>query len=141
MGVGVPNLGGLTCRPMSRVLLVADADWVANEVKAALSLGDWEIDTTSDPRAVVGLVEEVTPDAVVVDMQVGSMGGMAVIRAIRGESEPASRPRTVLLLDRRADEFLARRAGADACVLKPIVAADLRRALGFTPPGTGSEEE
>ena len=32
-------------------------------------------------------VEETTPEAVIVDMQVGSMGGMAVIRAIRGEVE------------------------------------------------------
>lgn len=120
-------------------MLVADATWVANEVRASLALGDWEIDEVSDPRTVVELTEESQPHVVIVDMQVGSMGGMAVIRALRGEIDPAERPRTVLLLDRSVDEFLARRAGADACVLKPINASVLREAVAV-PPG-GSEEE
>lgn len=110
-------------------MLVADATWVSNEVRAALSLGDWDIDEVTDPREVVELARERQPYAVVVDMQVGSMGGMAVIRGIRGEIDAAARPRTVLLLDRAVDEFLAKRAGADACVLKPINASVLRTAL------------
>ena len=122
-------------------MLVADANWVANEVRASLALGEWKIETMDDPRAVLDRVEETTPDAVVVDMQVGSMGGMAVIRAIRGEVDPADWPRMVLLLDRKADEFLAGRAGADACVLKPIVAAELRQALGYFVEAASLEEE
>ena len=74
----------------------------------------------------------------IVDMQVGSMGGMAVVRDIRQSFDETSRPRTVLLLDRSADEFLARRAGADAFVLKPITASELREALG---PGTKPAEQ
>lgn len=123
---------------MSTLLLVADASWVANEVKAALTLGEWTIEELSDPRQTLDIVEELSPDAVIVDLQVGSMGGMAVIRAIRSEIDPAARPRTVLLLDRSADEFIARRAGSDACVLKPINAAELRRAVTGTDP---TEEE
>lgn len=118
-------------------MLVADASWVSNEVRAALSLGHWDIDEVSDPRTVTQLTKERRPDAVVVDMQVGSMGGMAVIRGIRGEIEPADRPRMVLLLDRSADKFLAGRAGADAFVTKPITASSLREALY---PLTGAAE-
>ncbi len=125
--------------PMSRVMLVADASWVTNEVRAGLSLGDWEIEEVNDPRLVTELTKESRPDAVIVDMQVGSMGGMAVIRGIRGDVEEADRPRTVLLLDRSADEFIARRAGADAFVQKPISAHALRIAL--TPTLGVSEEE
>lgn len=128
---------------MSKVLLVADASWVANEVRAGLSLGEWDIEEISDPRLTTSLVKEKRPDAVIVDMQVGSMGGMAVIRGIRGEVDEADRPRTVLLLDRSADEFIARRAGADAFVLKPINASALRTALqrGPTPSSDTTEEE
>jgi DNA-binding response OmpR family regulator len=122
---------------MSTVMLVADASWVANEVKAALSLGDWEVDEVTDPRQVTELTKERRPDALLVDMQVGSMGGMAVIRGIRSEVDPGDRPRMVLLLDRKADRFLARRAGADACVLKPITASVLREALR----GPAADEE
>jgi DNA-binding response OmpR family regulator len=128
---------------MSKVLLVTDASWVANEVRASLSLGEWSIEEISDPRLTTTLVMEKRPDAVIVDMQVGSMGGMAVIRGIRGEVDEADRPRTVLLLDRSADEFIARRAGADACVLKPINAYELRAALqrGRAPSSITTEEE
>lgn len=126
----------LSSRGMSTVLLVADATWVSNEVRAALSLGEWGIEEVSDPRTVTDLAKERRPDAVVVDMQVGSMGGMAVIRGIRGEIEPADRPRTVLLLDRSADKFLAGRAGADAFVTKPINASELREALYPVTGGT-----
>ncbi|MCZ6736917.1 MAG: response regulator [Actinobacteria bacterium] len=128
---------------MSKVLLVADASWVANEVRAGLSLGEWDIEEISDPRLTTSLVKEKRPDAVIVDMQVGSMGGMAVIRDLRGEVDEADRPRTVLLLDRSADEFIARRAGADAFVLKPINASALRTALqhGHQPSSDTKEEE
>lgn len=123
---------------MATVMLVADASWVTNEVKAALSLGNWELDEVSDPRQVTELTKERRPDALVVDMQVGSMGGMAVIRGIRSEVDPDNRPRMVLLLDRKADQFLAKRAGADAYVLKPITASVLRDAL--REPATDEEE-
>jgi DNA-binding response OmpR family regulator len=116
--------------PMPKVLLVADASWVFNEVSAALSLGDWEIEELSDPRQVVEMARSTHPYAVIVDMQVGSMGGMAVIRSIRGEIDPAQRPLTVLLLDRSADRFIAKRSGADASVLKPVDPGELRTALG-----------
>ena len=123
---------------MSRVLLVADASWVVNEVRSSLTLGTWEIDEVSDPRQASLLAKEHQAAAVIVDMQVGSMGGMAVVRDIRQSFDELERPRTVLLLDRSADEFIARRAGADACVIKPITASELRNALG---PGTRSVDQ
>lgn len=126
---------------MPKVLLVADASWVVNEVRAALAVGEWDIDDVADPRQVTDLAREQRPDAVIVDMQVGSMGGMAVIRGIRGEIDGADRPRMVLLLDRTADEFIARRAGADAFVLKPINASLLRDALRPGHLSNLSEEE
>jgi len=125
---------------MPSVVVVSDGAWVANEVRAALAVGSWRIEEMNDPRAVTDRLAGGRVDAVVVDMQVGSKGGMAVVRSIRQATDELSRPRTVLLLDRSADTFLARRAGADASVLKPINAAELRQALGMTTTG-GDEEE
>lgn len=121
-------------------MLVADADWVVNEVKGALARGDWDLEVVGDPRTVADLVLERSPDAVIVDMQVGSMGGMAVITAIRQMTEETHRPRMVLLLDRSADDFIARRAGADAHVIKPITASALRAALSQQPAAATSPE-
>jgi len=118
---------------MSKLVLVADTQWVANQVEAALAVGGWDIEVVTDPRQAATAVEEARPSAVLVDMQVGSKGGMAVIRSIRQSA--GVRPRLILLLDRSADTFIAHRAGADAYVLKPIKAQELRLAL------EGNEEE
>ena len=95
-----------------------------------MTLGDWEIEEVSDPRQVTEVAASERTDAVIVDMQVGSMGGMAIVRDIRQSFYDDDRPRMVMLLDRSADEFIARRAGADASVIKPITASELREALG-----------
>jgi DNA-binding response OmpR family regulator len=114
---------------MHKALLVCDTPWVVNEVLASLSLGDWAVETSDDPNQTATLAAAGGVDAVIVDMQVQSMGGMAVIRDIRAAFQTGPRPRTVLLLDRSADSFLAKRGGADAWVLKPFQADELRAAL------------
>jgi DNA-binding response OmpR family regulator len=126
---------------MPKALLIADATWVVNEVKASLSLEPWEIVELSDPSEVGAVAEEERPQVTIVDMQVGSMGGMAIIRAIRDALDPEERPRMVLLLDRPADAFIARRAGADAHVLKPINTAELRQAVSPVAVYARSSEE
>lgn len=126
---------------MPTVLVVADGTWVANEVRSALSIGSWQIEDIADPRSVIDRIDESRVDAVIVDMQVGSKGGMAVIRAIRQQTDESDRPRLVLLLDRSADSFLARRAGADAFVIKPFDAPELRAALEMPVARVGDEGE
>jgi DNA-binding response OmpR family regulator len=114
---------------MPKALLVCDTSWVANDAHAALSMGQWEIETIDDPALAATVAGDIRPEVVIVDMQVGSMGGMAVVRDIRDAFQEGGRPRTVLLLDRSADSFLAKRAGADAWVLKPFHASQLREAV------------
>lgn len=134
---------------MPTALVVTDGSWVTNEVRSALSIGSWRVEEINDPNAVVDRIEESRVDAVIVDMQIGSAGGMAVIRWIRQATDPLTRPRMVMLLDRSADTFLARRAGADASVLKPFDAPGLRAALAPEPTeasepepvGASTEEE
>lgn len=126
---------------MPTALVVADGSWVTNEVRSALAIGSWQIEEINDPTAVADRLAESRVDAVIVDMQVGSKGGMAVIRRIRQVTDPFDRPRLVLLLDRSADAFLAGRAGADAAVLKPFDAPSLRAAVALQPVAVASSEE
>lgn len=125
---------------MPTALIVADSDWVINDVKASLAVANWDLSTLADPRLAAETVAESGPDVVIVDMQVGSMGGMAIIRAIRGAVSPSSLPRMVLLLDRSADRFLAKRALADAAVLKPFSSSELRQAVSPLLVGASEEE-
>jgi DNA-binding response OmpR family regulator len=69
------------------------------------------------------------PDLVILDLQIGNMGGIATCLAIRQE-EGAMRltPRPVaLLLDRDADVFLAQEARADGWAIKPLGSLRLRK--------------
>ena len=109
------------------MLLVCDVPWVRNQVRAALN-GAWDIVEVTDPYQAEVVADSEGGDAVIVDMQVGSMGGMAITRALKGVT-PDPGP-IILLLDRRVDAFIAKRAGADASLLKPFSAQELRAVLG-----------
>lgn len=115
---------------MTTVLLATDADWILDEVDAAL--GD---DTTSVYRVragvdVVPACRSLQPDLVIIDMQIGNMGGMAACMNIRHEElSDRLRPTAVLmLLDRGPDTFLAQRCDTDGWLVKPLDAFRLRRA-------------
>ena len=60
------------------MLLIADGPWVRNEVTAALADSSILLLEEADPRRAAARVADDRPDAVIIDMQVGSMGGMAV---------------------------------------------------------------
>jgi DNA-binding NarL/FixJ family response regulator len=115
---------------VATLLLIADGPWVRNEVMAALADSSVLLEET-DPRRAAARVADDRPDAVIIDMQVGSMGGMAIVRELLDAAGLDHVPRTptILLLDRSADVFLAGRAGADAFLEKPLVAEELRTAL------------
>lgn len=137
---GMLRLAGGQARPasircMSRVLVVADAPWVRNEVHAALSDPGMELIDHDEPATAAERAVTEEADAVVVDLQIDAMGGMAVTRSIREvESFEGAIP-VVLLLDRAADAFLARRSGADGWVKKPFTPTELRDAVWAVTTG------
>jgi DNA-binding response OmpR family regulator len=80
---------------------------------------------------VLPAVNEEPPDLVVLDLQIGNMGGMAVCLDLRLEEGMDRIPRlpVIMLLDRRADVFLARRADAQGWLVKPLDPLRVRRAV------------
>lgn len=116
---------------MPHVLVVTDETWVANDVRASLSEPGYSLTEFDDPQSALAACRTESLDAAVIDLQVRSMGGMAIVRAIRDIPRPGgARPLpTILLLDRSADSFLARRAGAGAWIRKPFTAFELRDAI------------
>ncbi len=118
---------------MPDVLLVTDADWIAAQCEAALS-GEHTLHRVRRGADTLEAVELVDPALVVLDLQVGNMGGMAACLALRQEEDMGRLPRrpVVMLLDRDADEFLARRSTADAWLVKPIDPMGLARLVSAT---------
>ncbi|MDP8958802.1 MAG: response regulator [Actinomycetota bacterium] len=116
---------------MPKVLLVTDEPWVRNQVRAALTQPSTTLLEEADPFRVPDLVLDERPDVVLIDSQIGTMGGMATTRAIRDAvlMRGAQPVRVVILLDRQADAFLAQRAGAASWLTKPFTSHQLQEAM------------
>jgi CheY-like chemotaxis protein len=112
------------------ILVAADADYVIDDVTAALGGPDVRFTICRNGRSVVGVVKETPPDLAVLDLQIGSMGAMAVTMDLRLDESAARLPRTkvLMLLDRRADVHLAKRCDADGWLIKPLNPLMLKRA-------------
>ena len=113
------------------MLIASDAQWVIDEVRSVLGDQDCEVLEVRRGAAVLPTVLEYEPDLVIADLQIGNMGGMAVCLELRLE-ESADRLDHVpvlMLLDRRADVFLARRSEADGWLVKPLDPIRLRKAI------------
>lgn len=113
------------------VLLATDAQWVIDDVVAALGGPDTSFTACRNGRDVTDVVKARTPDIAVLDMQSGSMGGMAVTMNLRLDESSGALPHVpvLMLLDRVADVFMARRSGADRWLIKPLNPLALQRAV------------
>ncbi len=113
---------------MRTILLACDDDAIAAEVDAALVDDETRLAQVTAGHDVIGAVRTVDPDLVILDMQIGNMGGLAACRHLRLESGAGRIPsqRIVLLLDRAADSLLAEQSGADARLVKPLDALRLQ---------------
>ena len=115
---------------MPSVLLATDADWIYDEVEAAIAGDGLTVYRVRAGVDVLPAIDEVEPDLVILDLQIGNMGGMAACMSIRHEEGMGRIPITavMMLLDRAADTFLAHRADADGWLIKPLDSFRLRRA-------------
>ena len=115
---------------MSSVLLATDADWIYDEVEAAIGGEGITVHRVHAGVDVLPAIDQVEPDLVILDLQIGNMGGMATCMSIRHEEGMGRIPITavMMLLDRAADTFLAHRADADGWLLQPLDSFRLRRA-------------
>jgi DNA-binding response OmpR family regulator len=124
---------------MTEVLIATDADAVFAEVEASLVDERTSVVRVRTGHEVAGVVAESTPDLVVLDLQIGNMGGIAACLHLRHEAGAGRLPEVpvLMLLDRQADVFLAKRSGADGWVVKPLDAFTLRRAATAILEGEG----
>ena len=116
---------------MPDILVVTDADWLLDDLRAAVGAPDTTLRSVRAGIDVLPAVHAKLPDLVILDLQIGNMGGMATCMHLRLE-EGAGRIGFVpvlMLLDRRPDVFLAKRSEADGWLLKPLDAIRTRKAV------------
>ena len=120
---------GASVEPVETILVAAEASWIRDLVRTAFVGAGQRVLEVSRGQDVRKAVEEYEPDLVVLDMQIGNMGGIAVTIDLRLEAGVGRLPDTkiLLLLDREADRFLADRIEVDGELVKPVDAGQLRR--------------
>jgi DNA-binding response OmpR family regulator len=123
--------------PVVHILLATDAQWVLDEVLAALGSPDTSFTVCRNGRDVPEAIATRTPDLAVLDLQIGSMGAMAVTMNLRLDHSDHRIPHVpvLMLLDRKADVHLARRSGANGWIIKPLDALRLQRAANAVASG------
>ena len=116
---------------MPAIVVASDAAFLRKEIAAVADAPDVEIREAESGPEVVASVRDDPPDLVVVDMQMGNMGGMAVCLELRLQESYGDLPHipVLMLLDRRPDVHLARRSGAEGWLVKPLDPLRLRRAI------------
>ena len=127
---------------MPDVLIASDALTVRDEVRSVLDHTDRVRQVTRGVH-VGPAVRERTPDLVIFDLQIGKMGGMATCSDLRLEAGVGRLPhvKVLMLVDRRADVFLARHSGADGWVVKPLDPVRLGQAVRAILAGGRYEDE
>ena len=115
---------------MTTILVAADAKWVRDQVRSAFVGPGQEVVEVTRGQDVRDTFARIEPELVILDLQIGNMGGVAVAIDLRLEESGGRLPRAriLLLLDRRDDAFIARRADVDLTLVKPVDAGVLRRA-------------
>ena len=108
---------------MPDLLIVTDSPAVYTDVCAAVEEPGTTIRWARSGRTVLPALQERGADLVITDLQIGSMGGLAVAMqlALEGGAGRLEKPVPALvLLDRRADTFLAKRTAVAGWLLKPL---------------------
>ena len=102
-----------------KICLITDNEWVKDSL---LKFLDFEYNFTH----LEGSDEiKLSYDYIFVDMQVNNNGGPSIVRELK-RSEKVIDSTIVLLIDREADSFQAKRVGADSYLLKPIEKTKLK---------------
>jgi len=127
---------------MPDVLIASDSPRVRDEVRSVLEPTDTVREVARGVQ-VAPAVRERTPDLVVLDLQIGKMGGMATCQDLRLEAGAGrlAAVRVLMLIDRRADVFLARRSLADGWVVKPLEPLRLAKAVRAVLAGERYEDD
>jgi len=134
VGVRAPDID-------TTVLLVDDEEAITDAFGAALELQGFTVTVAHRAADAVALVDEATPDVVLLDLLLPDSSGIEVCRSIRKRS-----PVPILMISGRATEadvVAALEAGADDYLVKPFGVAELvariRAALRRSSPASPAD--
>lgn len=109
-------------------------------VKDMLAIVGLAMDEAEDAETGLDLIERNEYRAILMDLRMPGLDGLAAVEAIRGRSDPkAQTPIIVITADERADlKQLCAQAGVDAVLPKPVAMQALFDALADTLAASGT---
>jgi DNA-binding response OmpR family regulator len=121
---------------MKRILVVDDEIGALTLIGIMLERGGFEVLKAKDAHTALSMLEQETPDLIILDVMMPGMDGIELCRTIRSREVTAETP--VLILSARGDADSVMRgmeAGATDYLPKPILHHDLvakvRKILGM----------
>jgi len=108
-----------------RLLLVDDDPGLRALLRATLDAVDVEVDDAADASAAVAAMARRTPDAIVLDVNLPGMDGLAFCRQLKGDRETREIPIVVLSGSDGGTPAAALEAGADSFLRKPFSPLEL----------------
>lgn len=122
--------GRRTPRERQLVLLAEDSHDTREMYLEYLQHVGFDTATAIDGREVLKMAFSLEPDAIVMDLRMPGVDGLAATRALRGD--PRTRRIPVIACTGRAfeeEQVLARNAGCDRVLVKPCMPEDVVAAL------------
>ncbi|MEX0875417.1 MAG: response regulator [Actinomycetota bacterium] len=114
----------------ARVLLVDDDPQVLKLLRLNFEMEGYDVEVATDGAAALAAIDRRRPDAVVCDVMMPGMDGLAVVRRLRADPETAAVPIVMVSAKAQlADVRAGAEAGADEYVTKPFDPQDVLDAV------------
>ena len=111
-----------------KILVVDDEDHILSLVRLSLSLDKYYIVTAKDGEEALRIVEEISPDLIVLDLMMPKLHGYEVCRILK--KDPVKRHIPIIILSAKgqsADKVKGIEVGADEYITKPFDPDDLSK--------------
>lgn len=104
---------------MTRLLVVDDEPEICDFLKSFFEERDYEVRTAASGEQALELVEKFRPQIVLLDIKMGTVDGLAVLREIK-QQHPAIKVIMVTAIETTDKIEEAMRLGADNYITKPL---------------------
>ncbi|MCJ2020741.1 response regulator [Methylobacterium sp. E-065] len=123
------------------VLVVDDVPMIRTVVRAVLEqVGVHDVHEAADGGAALTMLNERPYGLVISDLHMFPMSGLDLLRHVRGDSRLRETLFVMMTTKEHAHAFTAvRRAGVNACLVKPFMPAALRKTLEEVWPNDGDK--
>ena len=118
------------------ILVVDDVPLIRTVVRAVLEqIGVRDVHEAPDGAAALAMLDEQAYGLVISDLHMFPMSGFELLRRVRDDRRLRETLFVMMTTREHAHAFTAvRRAGVNACLVKPFMPADLRRTLAEVWP-------